>query len=263
MFATGAQEATTREGLALWRAQTTNEIEGCSINDDDEAAMQLAALDVVQQAFEKRLAELTTENHSGDAEHPDGFETTTTWGSEPWGGWNDPTTMNWQTVSAGGWSQDDWYGRPSYGPRYKLGGLPVETRQQTVERREKERNELRDETKAEVQLAVSQSGYDEFGRVDYDKLCKLRNDLEICEKLEGLSKEELAHAKQELRAREQALEQEVRDREADMERRRAAYLADMARCVALQLKGDEADTPEEHRVEPTAAAKGPSREAIA
>ena len=176
--------------------------------------------------------------------------------------WNDPTTTSWQTASAGAWSQDYSDGRP-YGPRYKLGGLPVETRQQIVERREKERNELRDETKAEVQLAVSQSGYDEFGRVDYDKLCKLRNDIEICEKLEGLSKEELAHAKQELRAREQALEQEVRDREADMERRRAAYLADMARCVALQLKGDEADTPEEHRVEPTAAAKGPSREAIA
>ena len=42
---------------------------------------------------------------------------------------------------------------------------------------------------------------DEFGRVDYDKLCKLQNDLEACEKLEGLSK-------QELRAREQALGQE-------------------------------------------------------
>ena len=81
-------------------AGTNNKkIETWSINDDDDAANQLVALDAVQQAFEKRLAELTTEEHSEDADPPDGLETTTTWRSEPWGGWNDPTTMNWQTVS--------------------------------------------------------------------------------------------------------------------------------------------------------------------
>ena len=188
-------------------------------------------------------------------------------GADSWSSqddWNDPKTTSWQTVSAGAWSQDDWYGRPPSGPRYKLGCLPVESLQQAAEREEQWRNESR----AALQLALTQPGH--CPAVAHAKLQEV---LAVCE-ADKLPEEELAEAKRELhvrkQARAQALEQERQEIDADMARRHAAMQAEEEhyrvqreeRRRAL-LKGDEADTPEEHHVELTAAAEKPSREVIA
>ena len=137
-------------------------------------------------------------------------------GADSWSSqddWNDPKTTSWQAVSAGAWSQDDWYGRLPFGPRYKLGCLPVETLQQAAEREEQWRNESR----AALQLALTQPGH--CPAVAY---AKLQEALAVCE-ADKLPEEELAEAKQELhirkQARAQAIEQERQEIDADAARR--------------------------------------------
>ena len=93
----------------------------------------------------------------------------------------------------------------------------MEASQQTAERKEK----IKSVARAELQLAVAQSGYDELGRMDCDNFCKLRDALRMCEFLEALPEEEFAHAEQELRVRKQAFKQEAEEREADFDWRRA------------------------------------------
>ena len=95
----------------------------------------------------------------------------------------------------------------------------------------------------------------------------------VCE-AEELPEEELAEARRELHVRKQAYEQDLERRrqelDADIARRLAAHQAEDERYEVQReerrraaLKGDEADTPEEHHVELTAAAEKPSREVFA
>ena len=171
-------------------------------------------------------------------------------------------TTSWQTASAGAWSQDDWYGTP--------GCLPSETPQQIAEREERE-EKWKNEARTALQLAVAQSGYDELGKVDYDKICTLSNALEACEagtlEHEGLPEDELANARQELQVLRKALRKEGEDlevywvqrRAAEEERKRAQL---EGRCRA-DLKGHEAGNAEEHSAELAAAAKTePSQQGI-
>ena len=96
----------------------------------------------------------------------------------------------------------------------------------------------------------------------------------VCE-ADELPEEELAEARRELHVGKQAYEQDLERRrqelDADIARRLAAHQAEDEQRDEVQreerrralLKGDEADTPEEHHVELTAAAEKPSREVIA
>ena len=148
--------------------------------------------------------------------------------------------------------------------------MPPETLQQIAEREERE-EKWKNDVRTALQLAVAQSGYDELGNVDYDKICTLTNALEACEagtlEYEGLPEDELADARQELQVLRKAIRKEVEDLEvywaqrvAAEEERERAQLEERRRA---DLKGNEAGNAEEHRAELAAAAKTePSRQVI-
>ena len=220
-----AAEVARKAKAAAAETKTAEEVEAAEKARKARAAAETKSAEETKVAKRARAkaAKRAKANDEGtndeeDADPPDELETTTTWGSEPWGEWNNPTMMNWQAVSAGGWSRDDWY---------KQGRLSEE---QWEEQR-------KSEARAKLLLALTQPEH--CPTTAYDRLYEA---LRSCEAWE-LPEEEVAEARQELCIRKQAFEQDIeKELNEEMARRRAARQAEDERYEVQRKERHRAAT---------------------